>query len=138
MIGKVSSFFSRIDFGNSCMPMLLSIDFNAENTLEELLDNVAISKVTTLDLTGCRLGAEHTPVITDALQRMKITELSLCSNDFYVVDVLIILAACKGTSLKSLYMGDDHIDEEFATIDKVDVEAFMALKPDDLRVELYY
>jgi hypothetical protein len=112
-------------------------DFNAENTLRELLDGVASSKVTWLGLNGCRLGEEDVDVITLALKRMKLTHLSLCGNRFNVADLFTILAATVSSSLKSLNISDNISDDLNSNIGRVVIEEFMKLNPDDLRLEVY-
>jgi hypothetical protein len=112
-------------------------DFNAENTLRELLDGVASSKVIWLGLNGCRLGEKDVDMITLPLKRMKLTHLSLCGNRFNVGDLFTILAATVISSLKSLNISDNISDDLNSNIGRVVIEEFMKLNPDDLRLEVY-
>jgi hypothetical protein len=73
-----------------------------QDTLEGLLDGVAMSKTTKLTLHECGLCATHIPVITDALKRMNVTSLSLYGNKFTTLDQLQIISASKGLSLECL------------------------------------
>jgi hypothetical protein len=82
------------------------------------------------------LGGNDTFVITDSLKRTKIADLSLQCNDFYVVDVLRMVAASKGTTLKRLHITDTNYDGSNPNIDKVDIQALKKQKPDGLDLRL--
>lgn len=67
--------------------MIMYSDFRDRKTLDELLDNVARSKITNLMLALRQLGGDHTAVICEALRRMKLTDLSFFCNKFAVADL---------------------------------------------------